>query len=272
MAKRINHETERHAEALRYYIGLGPGRKIIDVARKFGVSAVSAQTWASSHDWRRRAAEHDHGIGKLAREIADRDAIGHPVQDHSINGRIFQFTKDELAKAVVDGIMTRMGIEEPKQVEMNYPPKAWRFTVPGSPKTKRGAAPGRFGQMHSNSQTVAYEQMVAGAAIESGLSAGKGPCEVKIEIVLPTRRRKDADRVTSAVFDGLKRAGKSALEDDNLCVVQRLVVELVAVDPVCPSATVTVTMLEHDRSQPRERSETAAALSRSHMAATDFPE
>ena len=152
------------------------------------------------------------------------------------------------------------------------PPKSWRFTVPGSPKTKRGAAPGHVGQMHANAKTVAYEQTVAGAAIDAGLAAGKGPCEVKIEIVLPTRHWKDADRVTSAVFDGMKRAGKAALYDDNLCIVQRTVVELVAVDPLCPSVTVTVTMLERDRSQPRERSETAAALSRSHMAATDFPE
>lgn len=152
------------------------------------------------------------------------------------------------------------------------PPKSWRFTVPGSPKTKRGAAPGHVGQMHANAKTVAYEQTVAGAAIDAGLAAGKGPCEVKIEIVLPTRHWKDADRVTSAVFDGMKRAGKAALYDDNLCIVQRTIVELVAVDPLCPSATVTVTMLERDRSQPRPRSETAAALARSLMAATDFPE
>lgn len=155
---------------------------------------------------------------------------------------------------------------------MTAAPRSWRFTVPGSPKTKRGADKGRFGQMHADRSTVGYEQMVAGAAIDVGLAAGKGPCEVKIEIVLATRRRKDADRVTSAVFDGLKRAGKAALEDDNLCVVQRLVVELVAVDPLCPSATVTVTMLDRDRSQHRPRSESAAALARSPLAQCDFPE
>ncbi len=152
------------------------------------------------------------------------------------------------------------------------PPKSWRFTVPGSPKTKRGAAPGRFGQMHAASKTVAYEQMVAGAAVEAGLAAGKGPCEVRIEIVLPTRHWKDADRVTSAVFDGMKRAGKAALYDDNLCIVQRTVVELVAVDPLCPSATVTVTMLDRDRSAPRPRSESLAALAGSPLAQSDFPE
>ena len=155
---------------------------------------------------------------------------------------------------------------------MSTMPRSWRFTVPGSPKTKRGAAPGHFGQMHANTKTVAYEQMVAGAAVAAGLAAGKGPCEVKIEIVLPTRHWKDADRVTSAVFDGMKRAGKAALYDDNLCIVQRTIVELVAVDPMCPSATVTVTMLERDRSQPRPRSETAAALAASPMTHTDFPE
>lgn len=155
---------------------------------------------------------------------------------------------------------------------MIAPPKSWRFTVPGSPKTKRGAAPGHFGQMHANTKTVAYEQMVAGAAVEAGLAAGKGPCEVKIEIVLPTRHWKDADRVTSAVFDGMKRAGKAALYDDNLCIVQRTIVELVAVDPLCPSATVTVTMLERDRSRPRPRSESTAALAVSPLAHTDFPE
>jgi hypothetical protein len=126
--------------------------------------------------------------------------------------------------------------------------------------------------MHADRGTITYEQTVAGAALAVGLAAGKGPCEVRIGIVLESRRRKDADRVTTAVFDGLKRAGGAALHDDNLCVVQRLVVELLAVDSLAPSATVTVTMLDHDRSQPRPRSETAAALAASPMAQNDFPE
>lgn len=151
-------------------------------------------------------------------------------------------------------------------------PRSWTFVVPGSPKTKRGAGPGKYGQMHAARDTVDYEMKVAGLASAAGLAAGKGPCEVKIEIVLPNRRVKDADRVTSAIFDGLKRAGKAALEDDNLCVVQRLVVQLVGVDPLCPCALVTVTMLDRDRSRPAPRGETPSALARSPLAAADFPE
>ena len=151
-------------------------------------------------------------------------------------------------------------------------PRSWSFTVPGSPKTKRGPAPGRHGQMHASRGTNDYEMVVAGLASSAGLAAGAGPCEVRIGIVLPTRHRKDADRVTSAIFDGLKRAGRDALEDDNLCVVQRLVVELVGVDPLCPCAVVTVTMLDRDRSLPAPRGETPAAIARSPLAAADFPE
>ena len=152
------------------------------------------------------------------------------------------------------------------------PPKSWTFRVPGVPKTKRGAAPGRAGQMHASRSTNTYEMMIAGAAIEAGLAAGKGPCRVEVGVVLPNRRVKDDDRIKSAVNDGLKRAGKAALHDDNLCIIQDNRVYLIGVDPLAPCIIVTVTMLKRDRSQPRERSETAAAISRSHMAATDFPE
>lgn len=125
----------------------------------------------------------------------------------------------------------------------------WRFVVPGVPRTKRGARPGRGGHMHADTGEVHYEMLVAGAAIGAGLAAGDGPCEVRIELLLPSRRRKDADRVTTAIFDGLKRAGAAALADDNLMVIQRTVIELAGIDKAAPRAIVTVTMLERDRSK-----------------------
>lgn len=127
--------------------------------------------------------------------------------------------------------------------------KSWKFRVAGSPKTKRGAGPGMHGNMHSSRKTDHYEMLVAGAAIDAGLAAGRGPCEVKLELVLPTRHWKDADRVTSAIFDGMKKAGRHALYDDNLCIIQRTIVELVAIDENCPGAEITVTMLPQDRSR-----------------------
>lgn len=135
------------------------------------------------------------------------------------------------------------------------PARRWTFRVAGIPRTKRGADVGRSGKggagrhMHSDDTTTAYELKVAGAASEAGMMAGSGPCEVKIELVLPNRRRKDADRVTTAIFDGLKRAGKAALADDNLCVIQRTIIELTAVDELAPCAVITVTMLDRDRSR-----------------------
>lgn len=126
------------------------------------------------------------------------------------------------------------------------PIRSWSFTVPGSPRTKRGAAPGKHGGMHASRGTNDYEMRVAGAALEAGLEVGSGPCEVRIGLVLATRHWKDADRVASAIFDGLKRAGKAALADDNLCVIQRTVIELIAIDPLLPRAMVTVTMLDRD--------------------------
>lgn len=148
--------------------------------------------------------------------------------------------------------------------------QSWTFRVPGSPKTKRGAGKGAHGQMHSDRGTNNYEQSVAGLAIEAGLAAGKGPCRVEIGVVLPNRNRKDADRVTSAIFDGLKRAGRAALHDDNLCIVQEQYTYLIAVDSRCPSAIVTVTMLAKDRSVPVPQG--ASALATSPLSQTDFPE
>jgi len=118
--------------------------------------------------------------------------------------------------------------------------RVWTFTVPGVARTKRGADKGKRGQMHPDTVTVDYEQRVAGAATDAGLAAGAGPVAVTLTLYLPTRRRKDADRVTSAVFDGLKRAGKAAIEDDNLFVIQRTEVVLGGVDRIHPRAVVTV--------------------------------
>lgn len=134
-------------------------------------------------------------------------------------------------------------------------PRRWVFKIAGEPATKRGADMGRSGRggamqhMHPDRRTENYEMLVAGAATEAGLAAGMGPCRVQIDLVLSSRRRKDADRVCSAIFDGMKRAGKRALYDDNLCIVQVTAINLIAVDEHATSAIVTVTMLEKDRSR-----------------------
>lgn len=118
--------------------------------------------------------------------------------------------------------------------------RSWSFTVHGTPKTKRGADKGRGGAMHSDPAAVAYEQAVAGAAMDAGLSAGSGPVSVTLVLYLPTKRRKDADRVASAVFDGLKRAGKAALADDNLMVIQDTRIKLGGIDRLHPRAEITI--------------------------------
>lgn len=120
----------------------------------------------------------------------------------------------------------------------------WRFVVTGTPRTKRGADKGRRGQMHPDTVAVDYEQRVAGAASDAGLCAGSGPVCVEVTLYLPTRRRKDADRVLSAIFDGLKRAGKAALEDDNLMVVQQTRVALGGIDKLRPRAEVVVRRIQ----------------------------
>lgn len=120
----------------------------------------------------------------------------------------------------------------------------WIFTVHGTPKTKRGADKGRGGQMHPDSGTTAYEQTVAGAAAEAGLAAGSGPCSVSVDVYLPTRKVKDADRVLSAIFDGMKRAGKAALADDSLMVIQDVRVRLAGIDRLRPRAEVCVAMID----------------------------
>ena len=119
--------------------------------------------------------------------------------------------------------------------------RAWTFTVDGI-ATKRGARPGR-GHMHSAPAEVLYEQKVAGAASDAGLAAGEGPVSVVIEVWPPDWRRRDLDRLCTAVFDGLKRAGRAALADDNLRVIRRVTVSTVAVDPRRPRIRVTVAML-----------------------------
>lgn len=120
----------------------------------------------------------------------------------------------------------------------------WRFVVTGTPRTKRGADKGRRGQMHPDTVAVDYEQRVAGAASDAGLCAGSGPVCVAVKLFLPTRRRKDADRVLSAIFDGLKRAGKAALEDDNLMVIQETRVTLGGIDRLRPRAEVVVRRIQ----------------------------
>lgn len=124
------------------------------------------------------------------------------------------------------------------------PPRLWVFTVDGTPRTKRGAARGGHGQMHADPGAIAYEQKVAAAASDAGLAAGAGPCSVAIHLYLPTKRVKDADRVLSAIFDGMKRAGKHALADDSLMVVQDVHVRLAGIDPLRPRAVVTVAEIE----------------------------
>jgi len=132
------------------------------------------------------------------------------------------------------------------------------FTIHGSPATKRGAKPGqsgrgrgavRAGHLHNDPGTENYEMRVAGAAGEVGLQVGSRPCSVLLELVLPSRARKDADRVLTAVFDGMRKAGKAALADDNLCIIQDTRVVLLGIDPIAPRTIVTVTLLDYDRSK-----------------------
>lgn len=127
-------------------------------------------------------------------------------------------------------------------------PRSWTFTVPGVPRTKRGAGKGAHGQMHASRETEAYEMRIAGAAVSAGLAAGRGPCRVEVGVVLPNRRVKDDDRIKSAVNDGLKRAGRAALHDDNICIIQESRVYLIGIDPGAPCVVITVTMLDVDRS------------------------
>ena len=118
--------------------------------------------------------------------------------------------------------------------------RRWAFVVAVTPRTKRGADKGNHGQMHPDTGTVAYEQLVAGAASDAGLCAGAGPVAVTVTLHLPTKARKDADRVLTAIFDGLKRAGKAALADDNLMVIQRTNVILGGIDRMHPRAEIVV--------------------------------
>lgn len=124
------------------------------------------------------------------------------------------------------------------------PLRTWTFVVEGVPRTKRGAARGAHGQMHAARPSVDYEQRVAGAASAAGLAVGRGPCAVAVDLYLPTKRVKDADRVLSAIFDGMKRAGTHALADDSLMVVQDVRVVLAGIDPLRPRAVVVVTEIE----------------------------
>ena len=120
---------------------------------------------------------------------------------------------------------------------------SWSFTVQGI-ATKRGADKGRGGHLHADPDTVRYEQRVASAALEAGLAVGEGPCEVRLAIYPPDWRRRDHDRVLCAIFDGMKRAGKRALADDNMRVVRRTVIETPDVDAANPRVEVTVTLLD----------------------------
>ena len=108
-------------------------------------------------------------------------------------------------------------------------PRRWIFTIDGPPKSKeRPRGVKATGHHHTATSTRQYERRVAGAAMEAGLEIGDGQCDVSIRVWVrpsaksasePRRRakiKKDLDNIAKVILDGLLKAGRGALADDNV--------------------------------------------------------
>lgn len=120
----------------------------------------------------------------------------------------------------------------------------WTFVVDGIP-TKDRARADRGRRPHPTPRTQLFEQAVAGAAIEAGVRWADGSAySVVVAIFAPNRRRRDGDNVDKAVLDGLQRAGRRVLPDDDLMHVPNRHTYLAAIDRARPRIEITIETVE----------------------------
>ncbi len=58
--------NQRHLDALAFYISLGAGRSLAQVARKFNVTVQTTNTWNKREGWQEKVAEIDKRAGQRA--------------------------------------------------------------------------------------------------------------------------------------------------------------------------------------------------------------
>lgn len=70
-----NRETGRHGAAFEFYVALGHGRSLEQVAKQFGVSPQAAFGWSSAFKWQKRLQERDNIVReKLAGKAVEDEA------------------------------------------------------------------------------------------------------------------------------------------------------------------------------------------------------
>lgn len=77
-------QTMRHFEAFEYYYGLGEGRKLSHVAKKFGVSTTAVEKWSTEFQWVQRVAARDFEAGRRLAEANKTTAEDMRLQYHNL--------------------------------------------------------------------------------------------------------------------------------------------------------------------------------------------
>lgn len=103
MPKRIEKENDRHREAYRCYLELGPDRTLSEVARRLEVTETSVQRWARSFRWDKRVAEHDVQVARRTLDLAEEQGVEVDAQAKARNLKLVQMAMLQLAKALAGG-------------------------------------------------------------------------------------------------------------------------------------------------------------------------
>lgn len=103
MGRRVRKEQDLHRRAYRFYLELGPGRTLAQVAREFGVTQASVQRWAKSFDWQRRVDQHDAQVARRTLDLAEQDSVETDAKARARNLQLTQMALLQLAKALSSG-------------------------------------------------------------------------------------------------------------------------------------------------------------------------
>ena len=92
-------EEAKHRRGFEAYFALGPQRSLGAVARKLGISIVTAKRWSKEFGWQARVADRDEAVADVVR----REGTNAAVDRQSRNQQIVQAGIVATARAIADG-------------------------------------------------------------------------------------------------------------------------------------------------------------------------
>ena len=97
------------------------------------------------------------------------------------------------------------------EIELPYPPSANRYWRHVPIPNKRGAVVVKI-----SAEGRKYQELVARAVVDSGLTKIRGAISLKIYMYTPDQRRRDIDNIRKPLYDACTKAG--LWEDDSFIV------------------------------------------------------